>query len=301
MNIKKYINNPKLILLGFIRRFAWLFPDKFYLKAYYLLIMGKKLNLNNPQTYNEKLQWLKLFDRKPEYTQMVDKATAKDYVAKIIGNEYIIPTLGVWEKFEDIDFEKLPDQFVLKTTHDSGGVVVCKDKKTFDIKSVSDKINKRLQINAFYILREWPYKNVKPRIIVEKFLANSNNEELLDYKFYCFNGEVKCVLVCSNRDAAKKNLCLDFYDMDWKRLPFKFIKYANNQISFPKPYNYELMLEFSKKLSLNIPHIRVDFYEVDGHLYFGELTFTTTSGYSDYSPNVWNYKLGSWITLQDNF
>jgi hypothetical protein len=297
MHLRNFIKEPNLIAIGFLRRFAILIPDKIYVKAYYRLLMGKKINLKNPQTYNEKLQWLKLHDRKPEYTIMVDKFAAKEYVASIIGGDYIIPTLGVWDKFENIEFNQLPDQFVLKTTHDSGGVVVCNDKKSFDIISANKKLSNRLRINAFYILREWPYKNVKPRIIAEKYLENDNGEELLDYKLYCFNGVVKCTLLCSNRDAAKNNLCLDFYNLDWERLPFKFIKYANNERTFPRPRNYDLMIHLAQMLSINIPTIRVDFYEVNGHLFFGELTFTTTSGFSDYEPEEWNYKLGSWINL----
>jgi len=295
LRILNYINNPKLILLGLLKKTARLYPDKFYLKAYYRLKTGSKLNLKEPKTFNEKLQWLKLYDRKPEYTQMVDKAAAKEYVAKIIGDEYIIPTLGIWEKFEDIDLDKLPNQFVLKTTHDSGGVVVCKDKKKFDINYAEKKLSSHLSNKPYYITREWPYKYVKPKIIAEKLISNNNGNELLDYKLYCFNGKVKCILVCSNRDEAKKNLCLDFYDLNWNRMPFKFIEYSNNENFFAKPDNLGLMLEFSERLSRNIPHVRIDFYEANGHLYFGEITFTTTSGYSDYEPDEWNYKLGSWI------
>jgi len=297
MSLRKYLKHPDLILLGFLRKFAVLFPDKFYVKVYYRLIMRKTLNLKDPQTFNEKLQWLKLYDRRPEYIQMVDKAAAKEYVAKIIGEEYIIPTLGIWDKFEDIDFEKLPNQYVLKTTHDTGGVVVCKDKREFDLTSAKKKLNSHLRKNPYHILREWPYKYVKPRIIAEKLLTNDNGEELLDYKFYCFNGKVKCTLLCSNRDARKRNLCLDFYDLNWGRMPFKFIQYPNNIMTHHIPFNYDLMVEFSERLSQNIPHVRVDFYEANGHLYFGEFTFTTTSGYSDYEPNEWNYKLGNWIKL----
>jgi hypothetical protein len=277
--------------------FAILIPDKFYVKAYFRLVMGKKLNLKNPQTYSEKLQWLKLYDRKSVYTQMVDKFDAKEYVANIIGDEYIIPTIGVWDKFDDIDFDQLPDQFVLKTTHDTGGVIVCKNKTILDINAARIKICKHLRNNPFYLTREWPYKNVKPRIIAEKLLVNNSNEELLDYKFYCFNGVVKCILLCSNRDAAKNNLCLDFYNLKWEKTHYKFTKYANNVICFPRPKNYDLMVKFSEKLSTNIPSIRVDFYEVNGHLYFGELTFTTTSGFSSYEPIEWDYIMGSWIVL----
>ena len=190
-------------------------PDKLYLKYKFYKKMKKQLNLDNPQTFNEKLQWLKLYDRNPEYTRMVDKYEVKKYVAEKIGEEYIIPTLGVWNKFEDIDFEELPNQFVLKCTHDSGGVVICKDKSTFDFNAANKKLTHCLKRNYFWKGREWPYKNIKPRIIAEQYIA----EDLVDYKFMCFSGEVKCSFICTNRFSTQ-GLHVTFFDREWNLLPF---------------------------------------------------------------------------------
>ena len=193
-------------------------PDKMYIKRKYYRRMGKKLNLAHPTTYSEKIQWLKLDDRRPEYTTMVDKNLAKDYVAKIIGEEYIIPTLGVWDRFDDIDFGKLPNQFVLKCNHDSGGVVICKDKRTLNHKSAREKIEKSLGCNYFLHGREWPYKNVKPRIIAEKFLEDRIANDLIDYKFYCFYGVAKAMYIAQGRP---NNTRFDYYDIYFNHLPLK--------------------------------------------------------------------------------
>ncbi len=216
----RYIKNPYRIIasdkLGSMRRFI---PDELYLKCKYKQVTGLDLNLSNPQTFNEKIQWLKLNDRRPAYTEMVDKYEAKRYVAGIIGEQYIIPTLGVWDRFEDIDFDKLPDKFVLKCTHDSGGVCVCKNKANLDRDKARRTIEKSLKTNYFWVGREWPYKNVKPRIIAEQYIESIDND-LMDYKFMCFDGEVKAILLCSGR-FSKEGVKMTFFDPDWKRLPYK--------------------------------------------------------------------------------
>lgn len=270
--------------------------DEQILKDKYYFRFHKPLNLDNPQTYNEKLQWLKLHDRRSEYTEMVDKYLAKFYVRERIGDEYIIPTLGVWDKFEDIDFDKLPNEFVLKCTHDSGGLVICKDKRHFDYNAAKVKIKKCLKRNYFYVGREWPYKNVKPRIIAETYMEDKTFNELRDYKFFCFGGSVKMLFVATNRQSTTEETKFDFFDSNFNHLNITN-GHNCNSIDVKKPLNFELMKSFAEKLSIGIPHLRVDFYEVDGKPYFGELTFFHWSGLVPFNPPEWDYTLGSWIKL----
>ncbi len=290
-----YIKNPDYFLLWLDMKRIITLNDELYLKILYKKIVGKKLNISNPQTFNEKLQWLKINDRKDLYTTMVDKYEAKEYVANIIGEEYIIPTLGIYNKFEDIYFERLPNQFVIKCTHDSGGVVICKDKSNFDIKKAKNKINKCLKKNYYYLGREWPYKNIKPRIIIEKYMEDTKNDDLIDYKIMCFNGKVKCSFICLNR-RSKTGLNVDFYDINWNKMPFER-HYKNSSIITPKPEQYDKMVELSEKLSQNIPFLRVDFYEINGKIYFGELTFFPGSGMEEFTPDEWDKKLGDFLIL----
>lgn len=304
--LKQIIKNPKKILnfLDYKGLFNFL-SDKIYLKLMFRVNTGKKLNLDNPKTFNEKLQWLKLNDRKDIYTTMVDKYEVKKYIADLIGEEYIIPTLGVWDRFEDIDFEKLPNQFVLKCTHDSGGLVICRDKTSLNIKSVKRKINKCLKRNYYKHGREWPYKNVKPRIIAEKYLEggedfisknyNGNDKNVLtDYKFFCFNGEPKIMYL--SKDKAKEPKT-DFFDMNFTHLDLR-MRDPNSSYIPNKPSCFDIMKNISKVLSKNIAHLRVDFYNVDGHIYVGELTFFHCCGFAYIRPERWNYILGEWIKLE---
>lgn len=277
----------------FIKKLLKLLPDYIFLQIKYRYKFNKKLDLKKPQTFNEKLQWLKLYDRNPEYTKMVDKYEAKKYVANIIGEEYIIPTLGVYDKFEDINFATLPNQFVIKCTHDSGGLIICKDKTKLNIKEARKKINKSLKRNYFYTGREWPYKNVKPRIIAEQYMVDESGTELKDYKFFCFNGEPKLLFVAKDRPYATK---FNYYDMDFKKLPFKQ-HYKNFNDYIEKPKGFEKMIELSRKLSKDIPHVRVDFYDINGKVYFGELTFYHLSGFEKFEPNEWDKKLGDMLEL----
>ena len=271
-------------------------PDKIYLEKVYKLRMGRKLDLDNPQTYNEKLQWLKLYDRKPEYTKMVDKYAVKDYVAKKIGAEHIIKTLGVWDKFDDIDFTTLPNQFVLKTTHDSGGVVICKDKNVLNMKEARKRIEWSLNRKYYYIWREWPYKDVKPRIIAEEYMVDESGYELKDYKFFCFNGKVKALFVAKDRTKVNEETKFDFFDENFNHLPFTN-GHPNSEPPYFKPENFEKMKELAEKLSIGIPHVRVDFYNINGKIYFGELTFSHWSGLTPFNPEEWDYEFGSWIEL----
>jgi len=271
-----------------------LLPDKVYLEIMYEKIMKTKLDLKNPKTFNEKLQWLKLYDRRPEYTKMVDKYEVKQYIKEKIGEEYVIPTLGVWDKFEDIDFDSLSKQFVLKTTHDSGSVIVCRNKDTLDIDSARQKINASLKNKFFYYGREWPYKNVKPRIIHEKYIENADG--LIDYKFYCFNGEPKFLYVSQgleDHSTAK----ISFLTLDWEFAPFKRDDYESFSSLPQKPACFEKMIEISKILSEGHPFLRVDLYDIDGHVYFSELTFSPCSGFMHFQPAEWDRKVGDYLTL----
>jgi len=295
--IFKYLAHPgKIIIFLNCRGYGKLFPDKFYLKCLYRDRLGKKLNLKNPQTFNEKLQWLKLYDRKPEYTVMVDKYAAKDYVAEKIGEEYIIPTLGVWDRFEDIAFDALPDRFVLKCTHDSGGLVICRDKRTFDTESARKKITRSLKRNYFWYGREWPYKNIKPRILAEQYLEDSSGQGLRDYKFFCFDGAVHALFVATDRYTEGTEVKFDFFDENFNRLP---IRNGHDNAAVPPecPVCFPQMKRLAAILSEGIPHVRVDFYEVNGKIYFGELTFFHFGGFVRFEPEEWDEILGSWIEL----
>ena len=295
--IIKFVIHPKLLIISLMNKNLFFFlPDKLYLQMKYKLITGKTLNLNEPKTFNEKLQWLKLYDRKAEYTTMVDKYSAKNYVAKIIGKEYIIPTLGIYDSFDDIDFEKLPNQFVIKCTHDSGGLIICKNKSEFNLKESKKKINKFLKRKYYYIHREWPYKNVKPRIIIEKYMEDHNSFSMQDYKFFCFNGEPKIMYLSAgleNHETAS----MSFFDMDFKLTDCKRKDYKAFTTIPPKPKNFEKMKNLARELSKGIPHLRVDFYEIDGKVYFGELTFSTCAGFLPFSDEKWDLKLGNLIDL----
>lgn len=272
--------------------------DAKYLSKYYYYKMGHPLNLDSPKAFSEKLQWLKLYDRRPEYTTMVDKYAVKDFVAHIIGNQYIIPTLGVWDKVEDIDFSKLPNQFVLKCTHDSHGLIICKDKSKLNTSAAKKTLKKALHRNYYSAYREWPYKEVPPRIIAEKYMEDTETSELRDYKFFCFNGEVKALFIASERYSGTTETKFDFFDEDFNHLPFTN-GHPNSEQAIKKPTQFELMKEIASKLSRGIPHVRVDLYEVNGKVYFGELTFYHWSGLMPFSPEEWDYTFGSWLQLPE--
>lgn len=292
---EKVINSLKYRLFHF--HFWKRVDDEIYLKIRYRVLTGKSLNLDAPKTFNEKLNWLKLHDRKPEYTTMVDKYTAKEYVAGILGDEYIIPTLGVWNRFEDIDFDTLPQQFVLKTTHNSGGIIICRDKAQFNIREAKKKINKWLSSDFYYVGREWPYKDVPHRIICEKYMVNNDISELRDYKFFCFNGMCKCMKVDFDRFIEHH---ANYYDPQGNLLDFgETMCPPNKDKIISLPDNIEKMLQLSENLSKDIPFLRVDFYNVNGDIYFGELTFFPASGFGAFTKDEWDYKLGEWLKLPE--
>lgn len=289
-------NKPSKIGLAILVRIAPIVPDRLYVKWLFRCTMGYKLDLDNPQTFNEKLQWLKLYNRKPEYTQMVDKVGAKEYVASVLGDEYIIPTLGVYNNASEIDFDALPDQFVLKCTHDSGVIIICKDKSKLDKEDAVRRLNKNLKRRYYCWSREWPYKGVKPRIICEKYMVDESGYELKDYKFFCFNGEPKSLFIATDRAKADEETKFDFFDMEFNHLPFTN-GHPNSNRKINKPLGFETMKMLAAKLSKDIPHVRVDFYDINGRIYFGELTFFHWSGLVKFEPKEWDYTFGEWLKL----
>ena len=293
--ILSVIKHPSLILLKLDKMNLIRLSDKKFIEYRFLSEMGYKLNLKSPQTFNEKLQWLKLYDRNPEYTKMVDKYEVREYIKEKIGEEYLIPLIGVYDKFDDIDFDKLPNQFVIKCNHDSGGLIICKDKNRLDIETARKKINRSLKTNYYYSGREWPYKNVKPKILIEKYMEDSNKSDLIDYKLFCFNGIPKIVLVCSERFSSS-NMCETWFDMNWKLIDMTESGHRVDS-TISKPKQLKKMVELSKKLSKNIPFIRVDWYEIGDKLYFGELTFYPASGFEKFEPKEWNKKIGDMLSI----
>ena len=275
--------------------FNWL-PDESYLKMCFRIRLGNRLNLNNPKTFNEKLQWLKINDRNPVYSQLTDKYEVRSFVSETIGDEYLIPLIGVWNGVDEIDFDALPQRFVLKCTHDSQSVVTCRDKLNFDIKKAKEFLNSRMSKNYFYGGREYQYKNIKPRIIGERYIEESDGQ-LKDYKLFCFNGIPKIMLVVSDRGINKTKF--DFFDMQFNKLPIRQY-YPNSSQKIECPRNFGAMIKLSEKLTKNFVHCRADFYEVNGKVYFGELTFTHFCGFVPFEPIEWDYKLGSWIELSRN-
>ena len=256
--------------------------------------------MDNPVSFQEKTQWLKLHNTDPLYSTLVDKYEVRKYVADRIGAEYLIPLLGVYDRFEDIDFDKLPNQFVLKTTHDSGSAVICKDKSSFDISKARKKINKSLKHNYFYKGREYPYKNAVPRIVAEKFMTDESchGEQLPDYKFFCFNGKPEMLYVAEGR-FSKEGARFTFFDMDFNHLPIYekgHISETHHELA-AKPSCFEEMKEIVNRLCFEIPFIRIDLYTINNKIYFGEYTFFQDGGIIDFTPDEWNYKLGEMIHL----
>ena len=271
--------------------------DEQFIRKKWKAVFGTEIDLDNPKTFNEKLQWLKLHDRKPEYTTMVDKYLVKDYVAKLIGEEYIIPTLGVWDSYDEINFDSLPDKFVLKCTHDSASVKVIKDKNKIDHTQLNNYFKSKLRCNYYYVAREWPYKDVKPRIMVEKYMEDFVTQDLRDYKFFCFNGEPKLLFIACERQNDSETK-FDFYDIDFTHLPFRN-GHPNADVPPQKPYAFEKMKELAKKLSIGIPQVRIDFYEVNGHVLFGEYTFCHWGGFVPFEPEEWDEIIGNMLLLPE--
>ena len=298
-SLNYYLQHPKETLLYTFMSFAHLLPEKTHLKIEYWLKVGKKLNLDNPQTFCEKIQWLKLYNRKPEYTMMVDKLAVKKYVADRIGDEYVIPVLGVWEKPEDIDFESLPERFVLKTSHGGGGggVIICKEKRTLDKQKVVDTMRRAMKQDIYKVNLEWPYKNVPKKIFAEQFIEDKFNVTgLPDYKWYCFGGEPKFCQVIKDR---KTNETIDFFDTNWNHQEFIGLNpNVNHAKALPqRPVNLETQIQIARELSKNMPFSRIDLYAIGEKLYFGEITLYPASGMGKFRPEQYNMILGQMLVL----
>lgn len=277
------------------RFIARLLPDKVYLSIKYRVHLGYWMDWKNPKTYNEKLQWLKVNYRRKDFSMMVDKDAVKKYVAKKIGEEYVIPTIATYNSATDIDFDALPQKFVLKCTHDSGGLVVCKNKESLDFCAVRAKMKKALKRTYIVQNREYPYKYVSRKIIAERYMEEPQYGELRDFKFYCFDGNPRYLLVASGRQKGQKRF--DYFDIHWNHWPVHDEGCPNNDITPEMPKNFEKMIEIAKVLSDGIPHVRVDLYNIDGHIYFGEMTFFDGSGCNIYEPREYDKVFGKYLTL----
>lgn len=295
--IKSFLTDKKyrcsfLNSYGFYKHLS----DEKLIRKLYKTYFGREIDLENPKTFNEKQQWLKLYDRKAIYTTMVDKYEAKNYVAERIGTEYIIPTYGVWDSFDEIDFDALPNQFVLKCTHDSGGLVIVRDKKKLDKKAAKAKIERSLKTNYYYHGREWPYKNVKPRILAETYMEDDSGCGLRDYKFYCFGGVPKFLYISEGLEDHS-TAHISFVTCDWQFAPYERSDYCSFDVLPPKPSRFDLMLELAAKLSQGTDFLRVDLYEVNGQVYFSELTFSPCGGFMPFKDEKYDYEIGEMLSL----
>lgn len=292
------VNNPRKLVLPFSQNgfFKWL-PDKTVLKLLYWAEMNDHLDLSNPKTFSEKIQWLKIHDRQPRYNLMVDKYRVKDYVGKQIGMEYIIPTYMVWDRPESIDFDSLPESFVIKCNHDSGGLVICRDKKSLNKEETIKKLKESFYKDLYIQSREWAYKNIEHKILAEELITDPDNKDLIDYKFYCFNGKPIYCQVIKDRNTDQT---LDFYDREWKLMEFTGLATGpepKRGTYTEKPINYEKMLEIAETLARDTYFVRIDLYNVQGKIYFGEFTLYPKSGLGKFYPDEWNIKIGNMIHI----
>ena len=295
INLKKFLSREARGKMMYA--LSWL-PDEPYIKLFYYATTGRKLNLKNPTTFEDKQQWLKLHDRQERYTDLADKLKVREHIKKTIGEEYSFPLLGHWDTFDEIDFDKLPERFVLKCNHDSGSVRVIKNKSALtekEIDTLRNHFNKRVKKSFYFAGREYPYKNIKPCILAEQYMSDDKQElsSLNDYKFYCFHGEPKIVLIVTDRATDCR---YDYYDNDFNHLDLRYGKCRDDD-KIKKPSYFEEMKEIAAKLSENIPFVRIDLYEVNGHVYFGEYTFFDGGGFQWLKPDSWEYKMGEWIHI----
>ena len=268
-------------------------PDEPYLKMVFWIKTGKKLNLKNPRTFCDKLNWLKLHDFKPEFTRLADKIAVRDHIKELLGEDICLPLLGVWEHYDDIDFDTLPDKFVMKCNHDSGSVKIIRDKSSMDHAALREFFEGRLKLNPFVLGREYPYKDIKPRILVEKFMTSNTGRDIRDYKFLCFDGTPRYMFVISDRSTDCRS---DFYDMDFNRLPI-VDTYPMSDEPMEKPVFFDEMVELVTKLAQGLRTVRIDLYEIDGKIYFGEYTFYDGGGFWPKEPEEWEYRMGDLIRI----
>ena len=300
--MKKIFNlliHPKRLVMSLLSHYGSFINDKTYLKLIYFIKFGRKLNLKNPTRHCDKLQWYKLYYHNPLMTKCVDKYEVTNYVKEKIGEKYLIPTLGIWDNFDDIDFDKLPNQFCLKCTHDSGSYIICKDKSTFDIDAARKKFNRYMKGRFFWYGREWAYKNVKPRIMAQEYIDSLGKPESVEYKLTCFNGKVKFITVCSGIAHSdyelRKN---DHFDRDWNKLDW-YAYYKPSGKVIERPEFMDEIIDISDKLAEGFPQVRIDSYVINGKVYFGEMTFYTWSGLIEFTPDEWDEKIGSWWNLPE--
>ena len=294
--IEKILRDPYYVIGWYLKKnHPRLMSDKYFLKVVWKHYMGYDLNLKIPQTFNEKLQWLKLYDRKPIYSFLVDKIRVKEYISSIVGSQYTVPTLATYLNTKEISFYNLPDSFVLKCNHDSGSTIICKDKSVFDFTRAAKFLDAKLQQDYYLVAREWPYKDVPRKIIAEPLLYNKEQSPIIDYKLMVFNGSVKCLFVCTNRNTDP-GLNVTFFDTDWKRLPFER-KYPSDKNIIERPVSFKEMISIAELLCQGIPFSRVDFYEIDSHPVVGEITLYPGAGYEPFIPDTWDRTLGDWLIL----
>lgn len=295
-SIGYFVAHPRDLLIGLLRWAHPLFSDELYLRLLFRLKMGYRLHLKHPRTFNEKLQWLKLNDHNPAYVDMVDKVKVKDYVRGVLGEDVIIPTLGVWGSFDEIDFEGLPEQFVLKTNHSGGstGVVICREKKRMDKDAARRQLEESLRRNTYAKTKEWPYKNVVPCIFAEAYIGDESSQ-MEEYKFWCFNGKVQVAFTCEGRFSSE-GVRFNYYSREWQRLPFAGGGATSEHVCEMPPL-YERMVEYAEKLAVDMAFVRVDLYNDGVRVYFGEITFYDSSGFGKFTPEVWDERLGALIDL----
>ena len=279
-----------------LEKMTHIIPDRLYIELRFIQRMHRKLNLDNPQTYSEKLQWLKLHYHNPILIKLVDKAEVKSWAAERIGEEHVIPTLGVWDCFDEINFDELPNAFVLKCTHDSGGNYIVTDKSKMNVELARKKLESHLKVNYYWHMREWPYKYVKPRILAEEYMVDESGYELKDYKFFCFDGKVKYLFVATDRSIQGKETKFDFFDENFSHLPIKN-GHKNADRELLRPLGFEIMKEYASILSKGFPESRVDFYDINGSVYFGEITFYHWGGLMPFEPEEWDRIFGEQIVL----
>lgn len=296
--LRKILKEPEMAGIYLMVLTARLWPAELYLKCYYYLHLHEWPNLKHPQNFTEKLNWLKLHDRRPLYTKLADKCEVKKYVSEKIGSDKIIPLLGVWDHFDEIDFDQLPDQFVLKCTHDSGGFWICKDRSNFNQEEARQFFNKELHKNYYWNKREWVYKDIKPRIIAEPYIDSLGKPESFEYKLTCMNGVCKVFTICTGIAHSDFELRTnDHYDRDFNHLPW-YAYYKNSKKPVQIPPQAKEIIEYAEKLSEGIPQVRVDFYVINDKVYFGEMTFYTWAGIIEFTPPEWNDIMGSWLDLK---
>lgn len=296
--IHSLLFNQEQFIDAILKRCGGWLPDELYIRWHYYLNHHRRINLTDPKRYTEKLQWLKLYYRDSFWTKLVDKYRVKELVRERIGDEYVVPCYGVWNRTEDIDWDKLPEQFVLKTNHDSGnnGVFICRDKAKIDKVQWTKKINASLKRDTSIPGREWPYRDVKRCVFAEQYLEDASGE-LRDYKFFCFNGVVKYLFIATERQSGGE-VKFNYFDADFNALDI-VQRHPMSDKKIEKPAMFEQMKKIAAKLSEGLPEVRVDLYEVNGRIYFGEYTFFHHGGIAPFHPDKWDLIWGENIILPD--